>query len=883
MIEIESEDAGPSNDSTPRPKLKSLCVRWYRYVISESSNSANTNKLGSVSHRPRFIVHEAVERGDIDTVKMLVQDEVRDINTTDERGNTPLHLAVKLKHAKIMKILLDRSDLAVNEINDSHQTPLQLALTCKNVKIIKILLTRADVDVDNVEYDGKSCRDKIRETYPDIYLFTLLYRRETEEFVELAEANIEQLKYDDDGKYTSLQVACKNELTSVVQMLLQLNVGPNSRCGSSDPPLLMAAFQGCYSILEILLKHSDISLAMVNGRNVLHALLHGIEKCQSARPDKDHDYYRCLELLLSEQVLPKVDINAQDGEGNTILHLAARLDDDDIVRMILKTSIYVGSKNNKNKYAFEYIKPSIIEEWLNGCVSANEVRSDDENYAIIMDYGNLAPTKPCKYSLAIMGLTILTIGVCESQPLLELGGMKHLRHVLLKHPLLMTFFHLKWLAIRKFFFMNLLYYLTFLLILSWYVFDRFTPLDLGIFSVTNSDGVFLTRSIVLCFFVIMMMIRELSQLVITRFSYFTCLDNWLEMILIGSSLLSITYSLDRSRQIDSNDRIYAALAILISWSEAILLVGRHPKCSTYVEMFKKVTIDFCKFLLWYSTFIFAFAFAFYVLYCNAPAGDSTGNQNETLGNQNGTLGNENGTLGNQNGTSGNQNGTFETLPLSVFKTIIMMTGEFDTSSIPFQAGERFDRVIFLTFIFLIAVVLVSLLNGLAVSDIQDIKDDAEVVGIMSRVKLIGLTEGMVIGGIFDKLGQCLCLWNQVRNFFRISFFPDLLIEKKAYVFPNLSDLVLFDLSSSIVAKKYERRLCLCGKLLLWRMDSDVVESCKAILNEKDLSKVIDHGETVEKYDLKMEKYESKMEDFQRALNRNEIVLKEMMDILKKKS
>ena len=52
------------------------------------------------------------------------------------------------------------------------------------------------------------------------------------------------------------------------------------------------------------------------------------------------------------------------------------------------------------------------------------------------------------------------------------------------------------------------------------------------------------------------------------------------------------------------------------------------------------------------------------------------------------------------------------------KTIVMFTGELDYTDIPMQ--HWLGQLLFLIFIFLIVVVIMNLLNGLAVSDIQKI-------------------------------------------------------------------------------------------------------------------------------------------------------------------
>ena len=62
-------------------------------------------------------------------------------------------------------------------------------------------------------------------------------------------------------------------------------------------------------------------------------------------------------------------------------------------------------------------------------------------------------------------------------------------------------------------------------------------------------------------------------------------------------------------------------------------------------------------------------------------------------------------------------------------------------------------VFFLSFVFLIVVVLMNLLNGLAVSDIGIIQEKAEVIGYISRVDTISYTESILLGDPFGFLSN----------------------------------------------------------------------------------------------------------------------------------
>ena len=159
--------------------------------------------------------------------------------------------------------------------------------------------------------------------------------------------------------------------------------------------------------------------------------------------------------------------------------------------------------------------------------------------------------------------------------------------------------------------------------------------------------------------------------------------------------------------------------------------GRHPKllhCNVYVTMFYKVLNSFFFFLLWYSLFLIAFGMGFYImLHDDSLVADPHGLDKE------------------------DKNKYFNRTWTSLVKTSAMFVGELEFSDLPMNTNTYLGMLayaFFLAFIFLIVVVLMNLLNGLAVSDTGLIRDEAEVVGWTSRVEHITYTESVLLGDPF---------------------------------------------------------------------------------------------------------------------------------------
>jgi hypothetical protein len=158
--------------------------------------------------------------------------------------------------------------------------------------------------------------------------------------------------------------------------------------------------------------------------------------------------------------------------------------------------------------------------------------------------------------------------------------------------------------------------------------------------------------------------------------------------------------------VDSNkiNRNFFAIAILLGWFELVLLLGKLQLFSLQIEMFKKVSLTFLRYMMRYFVLILAFAFSFYILFKENPQGDDV---------------------------------VLFTNPLiSILRTTVMLSGEYDAINLPFDTLPHTSYVIFWLFVFFAAIVLLNLMNGLAVGDTKEVREDAEIVSLVTRVRLI---------------------------------------------------------------------------------------------------------------------------------------------------
>ena len=216
------------------------------------------------------------------------------------------------------------------------------------------------------------------------------------------------------------------------------------------------------------------------------------------------------------------------------------------------------------------------------------------------------------------------------------------------------------------------------------------------------------------------------------------------------------------------------MVIVLAWSEFITIVGRHPKFedfNIYVTMFFKVLKTFLLFLTWYFLFIIAFGLGFYILLHKTSdeltKGDQDGEEDYKF---------------------------FDKVWLSLVKTATMLAGELEFSDIPIDLDSSLAPlayVFFLTFVFLIVIVLFNLLNGLAVSDTGIIRDKAEIYSYKSQVETISTLESMMLGDPFDFLSNVPSRLSGLPSCSLLQQFYSNSILRQAFTKLGASEILLF--------------------------------------------------------------------------------------------
>jgi len=345
-----------------------------------------------------------------------------------------------------------------------------------------------------------------------------------------------------------------------------------------------------------------------------------------------------------------------------------------------------------------------------------------------------------------------------------------------------------------------------------------------------------------------LLLVELFQLSVSIKRYCFQLENWIENITITLGFV-ILYNDSNGFEVNRN---LAAIAILLSWSRMITIIGKHPKnnrLNIYVTMFFKVLSSFFTFLSWYGLFIVAFGLSFYIMLHHDVQPNRRAEDWEE------------------------DYEYFNTTFLSVVKTMTMFVGELEFSDIPINLESSLmpvNYLFFLTFVFLIVVVLMNLLNGLAVSDTGAIQDQAEIFCYLSRVETISYLESVLLGDPFDFLSNVpkfltfLPSCSMFRQLYRSN------VLKRVFTKIGASNVLLFynflpEKRSPVLRPNDNMRNCSCfsmdamGEEIIVATKKIITKKNKADSSDQEYSSLLSKVKELEEKLSKLENVETKLD------------------------
>ena len=253
-------------------------------------------------------LHEACREGNLEQVKAILEKSTEELDKKDsDFGNTPLHTAIENNNDEIATYLLDEYDISIKIKNNDGNTALHLAVLKKNVKIVKQI-------VKEYEFDYAITND-MNNT-----VFTLACQYE---YYDIAKSIFNEI--EEEGKKEIIRNACKEEKNAT----------------------LITLIKHCYfsasSLLNFICKHNDIE-TIIQIEEKLKELEVDLLKilfdaCRNGKLEIVKHFIDTLEY----------DIESQDKEKNTLLHIACDNNNIKIIEYLLQKEANPDTVNKKRQ------------------------------------------------------------------------------------------------------------------------------------------------------------------------------------------------------------------------------------------------------------------------------------------------------------------------------------------------------------------------------------------------------------------------------------------------------------------------------------------------------------------------------------------------------
>ncbi|XP_058125302.1 transient receptor potential channel pyrexia-like [Anopheles ziemanni] len=617
---------------------------------------------------------------------------------------TPLHCAAFGNSLATAELLIKngaRIDMATNK-HHCEESLLHCAVRSNAIECLRFFIAHG-ADVNALERNGTNPIHLAADLGHTQCLAALLESPVADPNVRIQQG---------DKQMTALHLAADEGNLECVTLLLAKGADVRARNHRGFTPLHLAARSGSAECVEALLKLGgcDPNVADFDQRTPLHA---AVSKSDAA--------VEMIETLVAWGA----NVNQRDVYGFTALHLAAL----DALGPCVETLLFHGAdvtmKSRKGTSAL-----NIISRKTPASLGVIQCKLDA---AITLTHSQDSSSREVELELDFRSI----LQHCHPREISYLNtfvddGQKEF----LQHPLCSAFLYIKWNKIRKYYIARLLFCFTFVLFLTLYVLTALAhncyngSKDMkettqeqelcqkqSIFGelLRNNPFVIEMQWMVLVAITAIEICRKIYG--ITGYTslrhYVTQTENAIEWFII-LSVFVISYIYTKRTYTWQNH--VGAFAVLLGWTNLMLMIGQLPVFGAYVAMYTKVQVEFAKLFMAYSCMLIGFTISFCVIF---PSSSSFAN------------------------------------PFMGFITVlVMMTGEQDLELLindpdgkdpPFLL-EISAQITFVLFLLFVTVILMNLLIGIAVHDIQGLKKTAGLSKLVRQTKLISYIESALFNG-----------------------------------------------------------------------------------------------------------------------------------------
>lgn len=613
---------------------------------------------------------------------------------------TPLHCATFGDSVEAALFLIKNGvniDGFTNTIYEGNESALHCAVRANSINCVKVLV-RHGANVD--------CSD-----YSPVHLAAHL-------------GNSECLRYLLDGKSANVNGKTKEQEQSPLHLasmrghresifvLLSRGANPDAKDHMGQTSLHHAARAQDIDCVELLLSkgNANPNIRDYDRRTPLHAAIG-----KSSRSSK------IIEALIQNGANP----NVEDQYGYTPLHIAALKGFSECVETLIFYGADVTAKHKCGPTALSVIRKkvpgsfSMFVKKLDQAITLHNTDTYNNDLELRLDFRViLQHNHPGEINFLFT--------------LVEEGYK-----TVLLHPLCSALLYIKWRKIRKYYLARIMLYCIFMLCLSLYVlttlahhcynygknFKDLKPEDVIELCEKNSLlGTFLRDSpfvmemqwFVLVGITSIEILRKLYGIggYHSLRQYFSFPENIIEWAVIASVfVISFIYT---GRTYLWQNHV-GAFAILLGWTNIMLMIGQLPVFGIYIAMYTRVQSEFGKLLFAYSGVLVGFTLSFCVIFPDSNF--------------------------------------FANPFISLVTIIVMLSGELnldilvdDNPDDPHYLLEFTAQVAYIIFVLTVTIILMNLLAGIAVDDIKGLQKTATLSKLVRQTELISHMERGLFNG-----------------------------------------------------------------------------------------------------------------------------------------
>jgi ankyrin repeat protein len=626
---------------------------------------------------------------------------------------TPLHSAAFGNSFEVVKFLLNNGAklelTGTTKSNDDfiYDTALHSAVKANAVECVTLLLAEYS-DINSVEPEGVSPLHSAAELGRIHPLKILL------------DYGVDPNLVTRDKKNTALHLAADGGFSECISLLLSKGAIADARNYKGQTALHLAARAQSAECVEMLLNTGACDPNAVDNdmRSPLHSAV-----------GKSLLAFEITELLL----MWKAEVNQKDKYGYTPLHIAALNEHSQCVETLLYHGADITARTKGGISALSIIvrktpaSLAMLYQKLDSAISINDPEASNREVELKLDFRFL--------------LQNCDMGEISFLKTFVDAGQKDI----LEHPLCEAFLYLKWEKIRKYYIARLVFSGIFVMCLSAYVLMALahncynsgramsnTTLimdsDTQLCQDNSMFAEFLRRNplvteitwFALVFFTVCECLRKLIGFAAysSLKQYLLQMENVIEWFVIASVFVISCIYTGRTYTWQNHE---GAFAVLLGWINLMVMIGQLPVLGSYVAMYTSVQKEFAKLFVAYLCLLIGFTISFCVIF---PTSDAFGNPF-----------------------------------IGFMKVLVMMTGELDFEDLILGKDGENKRtflleisahVIFTVFLLFVTVILMNLLVGIAVHDIQGLQKTAGLLKLVRQTELIAYIESALFSGFLPE-------------------------------------------------------------------------------------------------------------------------------------